>query len=175
MAGTPMIFGMTETLWAESLKRWSKRLYWFVGIIVLLYFCYNLFTRNQQIAAVLVFLSGFIALYFYYVKWFVVPERIPNWPPYTTPCPDFLTLVEPGDDSKPGKCMDFVGVSKNGMLKPVTSNNFGSYKENGEYYYAVGKKYTDPVTKKVKEYSLDEICRGVKEKGLTWISLCPDE
>ena len=176
MSGNSAVFGMTEKMWAEGLKRWMKRIYWVVGIIGLLYFCYILFTRNQQIASVLVFLSGFIALYFYYVKWFVIPDRIPNWPPYSTPCPDFLTLVEPGDGATvPGKCMDFVGVSVNGVLKPTSVAKVDGDRNDPSYVFSIARKYKDTATGQIKDTSLTDICEEVRSHGLTWMSLCPDQ
>jgi len=159
-----------------SLLKWGKRFYWIIGILALLYLSYILFTRNQQIASILVFLSGFIALYFYYVKWFVIPDRIPNWPPYSTPCPDFLTLVEPGDgETVPAKCMDFVGVSANGALSSTTPSGVNTAKNDANYYFSVARKYRDSATGKIMETSLTDICSEVRAKGLTWLSLCPDE
>ena len=176
MSGNQVIFGVTEKEWQEGAKRWMKRLYWVVGIIGLLGLCYMLFTRNQQIASVLVFLSGFIAIYFYYVKWFVIPDRIPNWPPYSTPCPDFLTLVEPGDGQLvPGKCMDFVGVSANGVLKPTSVNSVSANKNDANYVFSIARKYKDTATNEIKDTSLTDICSEVRKFGLTWMSLCPDQ
>jgi hypothetical protein len=176
MSGNQVVFGMTEKEWAESARRWTKRFYWIFGIIALIALCYALFTRNQQIASVLVFLSGFIALYFYYVKWFVIPDRIPNWPPYSTPCPDFLTLVEPGDGQLvPGKCMDFVGVSVNGILKPTNTGSVDLNKNDPNYVFSIARKYKDTATNEIKDTSLTDICSEVRKYGLTWMSLCPDQ
>lgn len=175
MSGSKVVFGRTEKEWQEGLKRWMKRFYWIVGIIVLLYVCYLLFARNQQIAAVLVFLSGFIAMYFYYVKWFVIPDRIPNWPPYSTPCPDFLTLVEPGDGKTvPGKCMDFVGVSANQMFKRSEPGNASANINDPNYVFSVSRQFRDTTTNEIKDRSLKDICDEVHKYGLTWMSLCPD-
>jgi hypothetical protein len=158
------------------LHRWAKRLYWVVGIIALVLVCMLLFKQNKQIASVLVFMGGIIALYFYYIKWFLIPEAHPGWPPYVTPCPDFLTLIDPGDPStgKPGKCIDYVGVSANGRLKKIdpASADISMQTEPGDYIFEINTKDRDPATGEMKDVSKKDICDQVDNMGLVWISMC---
>jgi hypothetical protein len=125
---------------AASMRAAAKWAYWIIGLVVMgavSYFFYN--SLNKQIAGVLFFLAGVVALYFYWVKWFVIPERRPAWPPYITPCPDYLTQVVPpatgGVPPTSYKCYDYVGVSRktNGIARsdPSTtpSNDANKYME----------------------------------------------
>jgi hypothetical protein len=156
--------------------KWTKRLYWIVAIIALISVCMMLFKQNKQVAAVLVFLGGLMAAYFYYVKWFVIPDSRPGWPPYVTPCPDFLTLMDPGDPTKgkSGRCVDFVGVSANGMLAKTDINAAGEVSRAGNpnTMFEVKTTVLDPVTNTVTPANKRELCDSVELYGLTWLSMC---
>jgi hypothetical protein len=73
---------------AESLFQWT---YWIVGILVAFVISYILYTKfNKQVASILVFIATMMALYYYYVKWFVIGD------PYPVPqsiCPDFMSSI----------------------------------------------------------------------------------
>jgi hypothetical protein len=167
----------------ETMKRvkafiylWTKRLYWIIATIGIIGICMMLFKQNKQVAAVLVFLGGLMAAYFYYVKWFVIPDSRPGWPPYVTPCPDFLTLMDPGDPSKgkAARCVDFVGVSANGMLAKTDVTSAGEVSRSGSSNKVFEVKTTavDPETNTVKPASKRELCDSVELYGLTWLSMC---
>jgi len=161
----------------KSTSNVVKYIYWIVGILVLLAICYVLYEfMDRQIASVLVFIGGILMLYFYYVKWFMTTT--PDWPPYQTVCPDYLTPVSPGYENstnadgtnslKPKnggvfKCVDFVGVSKNGQLKRADPSNIKAALESDEYSFTI-----DP---KEPEQSLRN---RLDTYGLTWISLFSD-
>lgn len=161
---------MRRTLWKAA-----KWLYWIVGLVALCGGCYVLYnTLARPVAAILIFLGGILALYFYYVKWFVIAEAKPSWPPYQTLCPDYLTPISPGytkgDDGslvpKSGgviKCVDFVGVSKNGNLKKTDPENLQASLKNPSFSITI-----DPKS------SQEELKAMLHTYGLTWVSMFGD-
>jgi hypothetical protein len=154
---------------SASLNKVAKYAYWILGIILIggiSYFFYN--NLQRQITSVLFFLCGVIVLYFYYVKWFVVPEKKPDWAPYSTPCPDYLTVMaEAGSGNMPNgayKCFDFVGVSRRpDGIKKADPRMFAQQKNNPQYYFMV-----DPRENK------ESLRQRVLAQGLTWTSLFGD-
>jgi hypothetical protein len=154
----------TERAFAANMRTVGKYAYWILGLAIIIgisYFFYNII--NKPIAGVLFFLAGILALYFYYVKWFVVPEKRPSWPPYQTPCPDYLTLMNGvGTKLSDGsyKCFDFVGVSRNGRLKRADPSMMNTQADTPDYYFPVNpKEERDSLKQRVISY------------GLTWNSL----
>ena len=140
--------------------RIMKWVYWIVGLIALCALCYFLFnTLDRQISSVLVFLGGILILYFYYVKWFVAAALHPSWPPYQTLCPDDLTPVTPGEGGVV-KCVDFVGVSRNGALKKSTQSDVQKNINSPAYTFTVNPKE-----------SSDSLRSRLQTYGLTWVSL----
>jgi hypothetical protein len=93
--------------------RWT---YWIVGILIIGSISYILYNKmNKQVAGVLVFMGGMLALYYYYVKWF--ETDLEPWPPVISLCPEFLTYV--GQDSANVYCVDTIGIST-GLTKYTT-------------------------------------------------------
>jgi len=77
-----------------SLRSFAKYAYWILGLVLIGFITYYLYSVLQRpVAAILVCLGGIMALYFYYVKWFLVAAKNSKWPPYQTICPDYLTPV----------------------------------------------------------------------------------
>lgn len=141
--------------------------YWVLTLGLLFIACRFLYSTQRPIAAILVFLSGLLGIFFYYVKWFILPEKTQPWPPFVTPCPDYLTMVDPGDGkSKPTKCLDFIGVSDNGILKRADPANAKKQMNDPNFAFSV--------LRDGKTGTLDKICADVRAKGLTWSSLCPE-
>ena len=147
--------------------RIMKWMYWIVGLAFVFAVCYFLFNMlDRQIASVLVFIGGVLILYFYYVKWFIASAKSPAWPPYHTLCPDYLTPVPPGSDgsmnSKGGlvKCVDFVGVSRNGVFKKSDPRKLQEALRSDTTSFTIYPKQS-PETLKSR----------LQTYGLTWISL----
>jgi hypothetical protein len=145
-----------------TIQSYGAYIYWGLGLIASLGIGYVLYKMNFQIAAVLIFLGAIIALFYYYVKWFQLPAANNTWPPYTTPCPDFLTLVNPGSGNGPAQCMDYVGVSANGQLKKATPNNV-QQQNDSKFIFSVDKTKGSA-----------DLCRAASQYGLTWSSVCPE-
>jgi hypothetical protein len=155
----------TERKMTSALTRFSKYLYWILGIILiggLSYFFYN--NLQRQIAGVLFFMVGVIILYFYYVKWFVVPETKPGWSSYSTPCPDYLTVLADAKGNAPGtpyKCFDFVGISRRpDGLKKADPRMINVQKNNPQFYFQVNPNE-----------NRESLRQRVLARGLTWNSL----
>lgn len=149
--------------------RIMKWVFWIVGLAFVCAVCYVLFnTLDRQIASVLVFLGGILILYFYYVKWFIASAQHAKWPPYQTLCPDYLTPVSPGFDGGMGggsqggviKCVDFVGVSRNGAFKKSFPSKVEEALKSDSSSFTVNPKES-PETLKSR----------LQTYGLTWISL----
>jgi hypothetical protein len=144
----------------SNISKWVY-VYWIVGFGLTLYLCYYLNKNNNQIASILIFLGLVLALYYYYVKWFALPSKTQNWPPQITPCPDFLTLVDPGAQSGISRCLDYVGVSSNGRIKKADPSKATAQMSDSQYVFIVDR------TKKNAD-----LCATAQSYGLTWSSIC---
>jgi hypothetical protein len=148
-----------------ALSKVAKYVYWILGVILIGGISYVFYNKlDRQIASVLFFMAGVIMLYFYYVKWFVIPERKPAWAPYTTPCPDYLTVMTGASGNAANgsyKCFDFVGVSRRpDGLKKADPRQIDQQMNNPQYFFMV-----DP-----KE-NRESLRQRVLAQGLTWNSL----
>ena len=167
--------GFDTTKFRDWLLNVGKYLYWILGLLLLVAGCFFLYNRmNKQVAAILVFFAGFLALYYYYVKWFVIGGAPLDWPPYKTMCPDFLTMVrtETVNGVEQAVCMDFVGVSANSGLTKATTADIGASTISGKVF-TVASKVPD-ATGALVPNTTAEVCKQAQQKGLTWSGLCPD-
>lgn len=156
----------------NTVARW---VYTILALIVVFYGSYYIFTKmERQIAGILYFIGAVIAVYFYWVKWFVIPGAKPEWPPYQTMCPDYLTPVAPGYEKDargrmvPGqggmKCVDFIGVSTNGTLKMASKGSLHTQINNPEYVFTIAPKM-----------SREQLRAQVNARGLSWQSMFGDD
>lgn len=155
-----------------DLKKIASYAYWIVGMALLLTLCYFVYnTLERPVAGTLLFLGGVLALYFYYVKWFVFSSKTNAWPPYQSLCPDYLTPVSPGTlgatasallggDQSSVLCVDFVGVSRNRRIKVADPASLNEQVQNPEYTFKVS-----PSEKP------EDLRERVKAHGLSWMSL----
>ena len=152
----------------EKLYKFSKVLYWVIGLGIVVALCYYLYNVLQRpITSILLFMGGFMLVYFYWIKWFKLPEVSPNWPPTINPCPDYLTLVLINDPANPGTqkpiCKDYVGISSNGLLQKSAPGSTGITDPNS---------YIDVSAVKT---NLEGVCEDVRRKGLTWMGVCAED
>jgi len=144
----------------------GKLLYWVIVLVLdgaIAYFLYSML--NRQISGLLVFLALLFMAYFYYVKIFIVNKTV--WPPITTSCPDYLTLIRtPAKNGNPASqtCVDFVGVSNNGGLQKCNSGDLAMCLTNPQMHF-------DPPS---KTESISTIRDRVLNAGLIWTSLFGD-
>ncbi len=177
---------MAEINWTtvkERTKTLGKWTYWIVGLIIAATISYVLYTRfNKQVAALLVFMSSVLALYYYYVKWFIISS-------YDLPislCPDFLTNVgNVGTTDKPQfLCVDYIGVSKDfntAVTSPITDAQKASVTKpltgavSSLGGVGVGGAAAGYVVTPVTSATLDEMtsfCKKLSDAGLSWIGRC---
>lgn len=148
----------------KSIAKWKKWLYWGIGIVLILAISYYLNSSGKPVASVLIFIGGILILYYYWVKWFELldPSR---WQPSISPCPDYLTLVNPGDGKTQGaQCVDFIGVSANGMLTKADISAPSAVPRSAVFTVPPAAQNVDPSV----------ICAEVQDKGLVWTGVCPE-
>jgi hypothetical protein len=155
----------------NNLLKWTYIILSLVVVFGGSYYIFNVMQR--QIAGILYFLASIILVYFYYVKWFLVPLKNPEWPPYQSMCPDFLTPITPGYTTNDGvtsidpnagiQCVDFVGVSQNGLLKVADPGNLTNQLNMPQYSITVKPSMTR-----------DELKALLDTYGLTWHGMFPD-
>jgi len=144
----------------------GKALFWIIALALngaLAYFLYSVL--NRQISGLLVFLTVLFMTYFYYVKIFIVNKTV--WPPITTSCPDYLTLIRtPAANGNPASqtCVDFVGVSNNGGLLKCDAKNLANCLTNPQMHFN-----TPSSTE-----SISTVQDRVLSAGLIWTSLFGD-
>jgi len=154
-----------------------KTLYWIFAIVLVGYTCYYVYNvMERPVAGILLFLGGVMAAYFYYVKWFIITAKNPAWPPYQTVCPDYLTPVAPGYTQTVNpttgavsmqapadaslRCVDFVGVSTNGLLKRANPATIKTQLNMDNYAMKIDPKAT-----------VEDLRAKVGQYGLSWLSL----
>ena len=149
-----------------------ENVYWFLSSAFVGIIAYVNWKMNKQIEAVLLFIIGAAAIFYYWIKWFKIPNTDDDWPPYVSPCPDYLTLVGPettGAD-KP-VCMDFVGVSTQPMVLKRTNPKQipqASDSDFSEFAFIVEL----PTPEQTQEDYNKTTCLKVQSKGLTWEGVC---
>jgi len=73
--------------WARTIQDIQKKSYWVIGLLLLGFSAYFYYTSlNKPVAGVLWFIGGFLIVYYYWLKWFVLDR------PYD---PDFFTALAP--------------------------------------------------------------------------------
>ncbi len=159
-----------------TMLKWS---YWIVGIIIVYTISHVLYTRfDKQVAAVLVFIASMLAMYYYYVKWFIVGQELPFKP---TVCPDFMTSVGTIGSKDAGTlqtvCVDYtgnytdfkpaVGTSPSDVMNDA--NNITKADIVNGYVSSTGANTGFVIT---PIGNVDDYCGKLKQKGISHISLC---
>jgi hypothetical protein len=166
----------SQKSWMNYFNKMMKYVYWIVGGGALFAVSYVLYNGNPPrcVASILIFVIGFLALYYYYVKWFFINDGL-NRPTGQSLCPDYLTPVTPGfqrnfdgslkkDQAKEFKCVDFVGVSTNGALRRTEQGQLQKALVTPEYHIVLTPDMNDEDIKKL-----------LKAKGLTWVAMFSDD
>lgn len=106
-----------------SFASWKVYVYWILGLVIISALSYVMYTPlDRQVSATLFWILGFMMVYFYYIKWFVIGKNTKKSSDSLTSCPDYLTKYvksgsADGTVAATSVCLDFVGVSRNGALK----------------------------------------------------------
>lgn len=153
-------------------KKILENVYWFLSSAFVGIIAYINWKMNKQVEAVLLFTIGAAAIFYYWIKWFKIPDTEEDWPPYISPCPDYLTLVgaETTGSDKP-VCMDFVGVSTQPMVLKRTNPKQipqASDSDFNDFIFIVEL----PAPDQTQEDYNKKTCLKVQSKGLTWEGVC---
>lgn len=156
----------------DTLAIWS---YWIIGLLIVGTMCYILYTQfNKQVAAVLTFLISMLAMYYYYVKWFIVGD---GYKEATSVCPDFMSVLKTYDENtRQFVCYDSGNVYKKRSTaftsKDEASEEFGSKSgaNNGE---VLTNGFV--ITPNLSGSNVSSFCSSLKNAGMSWISQCKDK
>jgi hypothetical protein len=131
--------------WARMINDIQRKSYWVIGLLLLGFSAYFYYTGlNKPVAGVLWFLGGFLILYYYWLKWFVLDQ--PYDPDFFTgsgACPDYLSVIpnNSGLYTPTSKtqyfCVDFVGVSRNGGIRKMNRRNINTEIADPAYRFSV--------------------------------------
>ena len=160
--------------WQETMLDIRKKSYWIFGLLILGFSAYFYYTGlKKPVAGVLWFLGGFIIIYYYWVKWFVLPT--PPDPDLVTTagsCPDYLSVVPNNigvyTPSTPTQyfCVDYVGVSRNGALKKMNPDQLQTLIKDPSYRFSV-----DPVVDFANESTKAAFIQRLIRAGLSFNSV----
>jgi len=161
---------------APRTKKMLERVYQIITPLLLGIGIYIVFKQGKQIEAVLLLLIGIAAIFYYWIKFFRIPRSEANdvWPPFVSTCPDYLTLVSPFATGDPQSvCMDFIGVS----LKPkvmVKTNPDKIPKASDPDFESKVFRLVGVNAQQGTDNTV-ELCKNVRNRGLTWAHICDPE
>ena len=149
-----------------------ENVYWVVSSFLLGIGIYIIWKQNKQVEAVLLTIIGLAAIFYYWIKWFKVKGKEDIWPPYISPCPDYLTLVAPQTTgATEAVCMDFVGVSRQPLVfkkaKPEQIPQSGDA-DFEQFVFRLDKRTGNETP---EDYN-KKVCLKVQSKGLSWAGVC---
>ncbi len=153
----------------DKLAQWA---YWILGILIVGTMCYILYTKfNKQVAAVLTFLISMLALYYYYVKWFIVGDAYQEG---VTVCPDFMSVLKTFDTkTNQFVCYDSANVYKSGTVYNNKNDALSAFnalqKTSSSGEITGGFAITPDITNTT---SVSNFCSSLKSAGMSWISFC---
>jgi hypothetical protein len=163
--------------WERTLNNIKYFTFWTLSILIVggfSYFYYSYLMR--PVAGSLFFLGGAVIVYYYYIKWFLLkPRDDPDFKSGDQTCPDYLTLIPPGDlyQERDGGyfCVDFVGVSQNGRLMATSPKNLARDIKKPTHRFKVTPSVdlNPPSGNKLRAQAA--FMQRVKNAGLSWNSL----
>jgi hypothetical protein len=131
--------------WARTIQDIQKKSYWVIGLLLLGFSAYFYYTSlNKPVAGVLWFIGGFLIVYYYWLKWFVLDR--PYDPDFFTgsgACPDYLSVIPNNSglymptSTTQYFCVDFVGVSRNGGIRKMNRKNVATEIADPAYRFSV--------------------------------------
>jgi hypothetical protein len=157
--------------WAKTIDDIKRNAFWIIGgltVCLLSYIFYN--TLNRPVAGALIFVGGALIMFYYWIRWFVVtPLPDDDFNPVQA-CPDYLSLIPPGDlypadDSGRYFCVDFVGVSRNGHLKKIYADTLAQNILDPSYHFTIYP--TEDFTTKGRSGLVNRLMHA----GLSWNSI----
>ena len=157
--------------WAKTFDDIKRNAFLIVGgltVFLLSYIFYN--TLNRPVAGALVFVGGALILFYYWIRWFVItPLPDDDFNPVQA-CPDYLSLIPPGelypsDESGRYFCVDFVGVSRNGNFKKIYPDNLAQNILDPRYHFTINP------TQDFSQKGRVKLTKRLMEAGLSWNSI----
>ena len=124
----------------KTTLRLYKALYWLVMVCAVLYLCYIMFITGRTILGVMWLVTGLILTFIFYFYYFSATVDDSQWPPYISPCPDYLTRVEGVG------CVDYVGLHSRQLQKSDPSLKPPSPKDSGHVFPVTGVMSVDAAT-----------------------------
>lgn len=160
----------------KNVDKLAMLIYWIVGTIIVFTISYVLYTRfNKQVASILVFMASMMAMYYYYVKWFIIGQPFPV--PAQT-CPDFLesvgqigtgqTVCVARNAVYPGFGYTAVG-SDHSDVKNRAAENTDVDRKSG---LVVIDSTTGYVLTPADDGRIESYCGKLKTHGLSHVNLC---
>jgi hypothetical protein len=146
-------------------------IYIIAAIVIIAGGTFKLFKLQQLIAAVIFFIGSLTIFIIYGIRWFEQANSLfsktpVSWPPTINTCPDYLIYYDRimPDGGSQKTCIDTIGVSKNGALKPFPAYNksTGSAPSGEEYYFSLITTNSEPAKRNA------ELCQRAIAFGLTW-------
>jgi len=130
---------------------------------------YKLYGMEQPYGAFLFLVGVLYVIIIYGLRWFgsgssLFAQTPVSWPPTINTCPDFLTYYgrKMPDGQVKDTCIDFIGVSKNGMLKVFPKDGTTNPPTTDDYYFSLTTTSTDAAGKNAA------LCQSAMILGLTW-------
>lgn len=150
------------TLYAEVLA------YTIVSIGIVIYGT-NLLLPSGPVRAILFAIGSLLIFIFFGFRWFSSmnssTSTTPTWPPTINTCPDYLTFIPSITStlsSSGGGCVDYLGMSRNGVFKLSDSTAPPrSYVQSEHKVFP----YTNADVNKANKRVICELCLN---SGLTW-------
>lgn len=142
-------------------------LYGLVSLAVLLVGVSTLNGMGMSLGAGIYGVGALAILFIYGMRWFGSDKSILSntpvpWPPVMNTCPDFLTYYKrkKADGVIEETCIDTIGVSKNGGIKPFPVGK--SVPTDEKYYFSLKTTKSDVAGRN------QELCQRAIINGLTW-------
>jgi len=143
--------------WARTIQDIQKKSYWVIGLLLLGFSAYFYYTSlNKPVAGVLWFIGGFLIVYYYWLKWFVLDRPYdPDFFTGSSACPDYLSVIPNNSglymptSTTQYFCVDFVGVSRNGGIRKMNRNSIATEIADPAYRFSVDPEvdFTTPAAK----------------------------
>jgi hypothetical protein len=157
--------------WAKTLDGIKRNAFWIIGgltVFLLSYIFYS--TLNRPVAGALIFVGGALIMFYYWIRWFIISHLPDDDFNPVQACPDYLSLIPPGDlypSDNSGRyfCVDFVGVSRNGHFKKIYPDNLAEKILDPSYHFTVYP--TMDFSPKGRAKLMDRLMNA----GLSWNSI----
>jgi hypothetical protein len=144
---------------------WGLIAYILFCIVVGLTLFMQLLNSGRTLAAVIALILVILIFVFFGLRWFPGGKSAFSysgpWPPIINTCPDYLVYFNNGGKDT---CIDMLGVSKNGNLKPWSSED----NPKNPPPDSTGKYFPYTYKPGMTNNQLQVLCDTTRSMGLTW-------